>query len=148
MEGLSALEDKTYMIDRLHTAPHHYIKVFCLPLEYLALLLCRIEPHVCVYVCVLVCMGEIEYIDDGGEGSRLYRVGSCVVVFVASVYYSDGGEDFRCCGGGVFFKVFFFSSKRFSCFFYVWLTLPFYPRWYPFLGGFDVRRRPEGQGQQ
>ncbi|CAN0022408.1 unnamed protein product [Ascophyllum nodosum] len=27
LEGLSALEDRTYKIDKLHTAPHHYIKV-------------------------------------------------------------------------------------------------------------------------
>lgn len=27
LEGLSALEDRVYTIDALHTAPHHYIKV-------------------------------------------------------------------------------------------------------------------------
>lgn len=27
LEGLSALEDRTYSIEELHSAPHHYIKV-------------------------------------------------------------------------------------------------------------------------
>lgn len=27
LEGLSALEDRVYTTDALHTAPHHYIKV-------------------------------------------------------------------------------------------------------------------------
>lgn len=27
MEGLSALEDRTYLTESLHSAPHHYIKV-------------------------------------------------------------------------------------------------------------------------
>lgn len=27
LEGLAALEDQKYLVDTLHTAPHHYIKV-------------------------------------------------------------------------------------------------------------------------